>query len=260
MKSPLVSVIVNCHNGQKYLLECVKSILNQTYKNFEIIFWDNYSTDQSYKIIKKIKDKRIRKFKVNKFSNLYKSRNLAISKSKGKYITFCDTDDLWAKNKLIDQIKLFKKNKDIKFIYSNYFVLNEIKKKKYIQFKNKLPEGFITQDLLNNYTIGILTIMFDKKIIKNRSFNPKLNIIGDFDLFINLSTKFKFHYIQKPLAVYRIHKHNLSSDKLDIYINELEEWININSKNKLLKNHSFLKIKYLLYKLKIKYFFQKCFN
>ena len=78
MKSPLVSVIINCHNGQKYLSECVRSILNQTYKNFEIIFWDNNSTDKSYEIIKKFKDKRIRKFKLDKFSSLYKSRNLAI--------------------------------------------------------------------------------------------------------------------------------------------------------------------------------------
>ncbi len=86
MKCPLVSVIVNCHNGQKYLAECIRSILNQTYTNFEIIFWDNFSTDNSYKIVNKFKDKRIRKFKIKKFSSLYKSRNLAISKSKGKYI------------------------------------------------------------------------------------------------------------------------------------------------------------------------------
>ena len=109
MKCPLVSVIVNCHNGQKYLAECIRSILNQTYTNFEIIFWDNFSTDNSYKIVNKFKDKRIRKFKIKKFSSLYKSRNLAISKSKGKYITFCDTDDLWIKNKLAEQLKIIKK-------------------------------------------------------------------------------------------------------------------------------------------------------
>ncbi len=257
MKSPLVSVIINCHNGQKYLSECVRSILNQTYKNFEIIFWDNNSTDKSYEIIKKFKDKRIRKFKLDKFSSLYKSRNLAIKKTKGRYLTFCDTDDLWTKNKLSEQLRLFTRNKDVKFVFSNYFVFNEIKKIKYIKFKKKLPQGFITQYLLNNYLIGILTIMLDKKILENKFFDPKLNIIGDLDLFIKLSAKFKFNCIQKPLAVYRIHKHNLSSDRLDIYINELEEWIKKSSKNKLFEDYSFLKIKYLLYKLKIKYFFQK---
>jgi glycosyltransferase involved in cell wall biosynthesis len=260
MKCPLVSVIVNCHNGQKYLAECIRSILNQTYTNFEIIFWDNFSTDNSYKIVNKFKDKRIRKFKIKKFSSLYKSRNLAISKSKGKYITFCDTDDLWIKNKLAEQLKLIKKNKNIKLIFSNYFVLNEIKKTKYKKFEKRVPERFTTQDLLNNYTMGILTIMLDKKILKNNSFNPAFNIIGDFDLFIKLSIKFKFHYIQKPLAVYRIHKHNLSLGRHDIYIAELEKWISTSSKYRSLKNHSFLQIKYLLYKLRIKYFFQKYFN
>ena len=260
MKLPLVSIIVNCHNGQKYLSECIRSILNQTYKNFEIIFWDNFSTDESSKIIDKFKDKRIRKFKVKKFFSLYKSRNLAISKSRGKYITFCDTDDLWIKNKLAEQLKLILKDKNIKFIYSNYIVLDEIKKNKYNPHKKKLPEGFITQDLLNNYIIGILTIMLDRKILNKNSFNPSYNIIGDFDLFIKLSTKFKFYSIQKPLALYRIHKHNLSSNSYDVYVSELERWINLNSRYKIFKKYSFLKIKYFLLKLKIKYFFKKYLN
>ena len=59
-KNPLVSIIVNCHNGQKYLNQCIKSIINQTYKNWEIIFWDNCSTDNSTNIIENFKDKRIK--------------------------------------------------------------------------------------------------------------------------------------------------------------------------------------------------------
>ena len=67
MKKPLISVIVNCHNGEKYLAQCIRSILNQSFKNFEIIFWDNISNDNSNKIINKFNDKRIRKFKSNFF-------------------------------------------------------------------------------------------------------------------------------------------------------------------------------------------------
>ena len=59
MSGPLVSVIVNCYNGEKYLKECIKSIINQTYKNFEIIFWNNNSTDNSERIISEFSDKRI---------------------------------------------------------------------------------------------------------------------------------------------------------------------------------------------------------
>ena len=70
-KNPLVSVIMNCHNGEKYLNESIKSLMSQTYKNRELIFWDNKSFDNSKKIIKKFKDKRIKYFKSEKFYNLY---------------------------------------------------------------------------------------------------------------------------------------------------------------------------------------------
>ena len=63
--NPVVSVIINCHNGEKYLSKCIKSILAQTYKNWEIVFWDNCSTDNSKKIIKNFKDTRIKYFKSN---------------------------------------------------------------------------------------------------------------------------------------------------------------------------------------------------
>ena len=124
MNRPLVSVVVNCHNGEKFLKTCIKSVLDQTYKNWEIVFWDNKSTDQSAKIVKSFKDKRIKYFKSNKFEKLYRTRNLAIKKSKGKYICFLDTDDFWSKNKLSSQINLIKR-KNYNIIYTNFTIKNE---------------------------------------------------------------------------------------------------------------------------------------
>ena len=121
-KKPLVSIIMNCYNGEKYLKESIKSIINQTYKNWELIFWDNCSTDNSKKITKKFKDNRIYYYKSKQFVNLYEARNLALKKCKGKYISFLDTDDKWKPNKLYKQISFFKKNKNIKMLYSNYIV------------------------------------------------------------------------------------------------------------------------------------------
>ena len=65
MNRPLVSIIVNCFNGEKYLNKCIQSIINQTYKNLEIIFWDNNSADESLKIVSQFVDKRIKVFKTN---------------------------------------------------------------------------------------------------------------------------------------------------------------------------------------------------
>ena len=102
---PLVSVIMNCYDGESYLAEAVKSVLNQTYKNFEVIFWDNQSKDKSAIIYKSFKDKRLKYYYAKKHTSLYDARNLAIKKSKGKLIAFLDADDLWTENKLYLQVQ-----------------------------------------------------------------------------------------------------------------------------------------------------------
>ena len=81
-KLPIVSIIMNCHNGEKYLKDSIKSIISQTYKNLELVFWDNNSKDNSKKIVKNFNDKRIKYFKSKKFNSLYHSRNLAIKKAR----------------------------------------------------------------------------------------------------------------------------------------------------------------------------------
>tara|TARA_Y200000002_G_scaffold93350_1_gene75255 strand:- start:173 stop:973 length:801 start_codon:yes stop_codon:yes gene_type:complete len=257
---PLISVIVNCHNGEKYLLNCIKSILNQDFKNFEIIFWDNCSTDESEKIINSFKDNRLKKFFSKKFNNLYVARNLAIGKSRGKYLAFLDVDDLWKRNKLSEQVKVLKMNKNTKIIYTNYILNNEKKGIKFLKYEKNLPSGFITQSLLNEYKIGILTTLVQKKLFNNYKFNKSYNIIGDFDFFIRASINNKILSIQKPLAVYRLHSNNMSSKKIDVYSNELQKWLNQASMNKKLKNYDFSNYKKYLIKLKIKYLLFKYFN
>ena len=80
-KTPLVSIIMNCYNGDKYLRKSIKSIISQSYKNWELIFWDNNSEDNSKNILKSFKDKRILYFRSKKFMKLYHARNLAIKKN-----------------------------------------------------------------------------------------------------------------------------------------------------------------------------------
>ena len=97
----LVSIIINCHNGAKYLEENLKSIFNQTYKNWEIIFFDNCSTDNSKSIVDRyMRNKNIKYHRSDDFLKLYDARNKAIELSKGDYICFLDTDDTWNKEKL----------------------------------------------------------------------------------------------------------------------------------------------------------------
>ncbi len=257
---PLVSVVINCLNGEKYLRQCIKSVINQSYKNWELVFWDNCSKDNSIKIIKSFKDKRIKFYKSKSVKNLYKARNLALNKCNGKYICFLDVDDMWFKNKLELQVKEMRKDKFVKIVYTNYIVLLNEKKKKFVKFSKKLNSGFITQKLLNNYDIGILTVMIDSKLFRLKKFNSSYNVIGDFDYFIHSSFKYNIKAIQEPLAIYRIHSDNFSLKKIDIYINELSSWLRENKNKKKFKFFSLKSIYILLIKLRIKLFIKKVFN
>lgn len=138
---------MNCHNGEQFLQSSVKSILNQSYRNFELIFFDNKSTDSSLDIIEKFNDKRIKIFTTNRYHKLYKARNLAISKSKGDYISFLDTDDLFEKDKIKDQVTLIKANKNFDILYSNYYIFNQLKKKNLLNITIIYPQDL----LLKNY-------------------------------------------------------------------------------------------------------------
>lgn len=244
---------MNCHNGEQYLEQSLKSIISQTYSNWELIFWDNLSTDKSKDIVESFKDKRIKYFSSEKYLKLYEARNQAIKKAKGNYISFLDTDDYWLKDKLEKQINFKKKNEKYKVIYSNYYILNEGNNRKRIR-SNFLPSGFITKNLLENYVLGILSILIEKEIFDNYSFNKELEIIGDFDFFINLSKKYEFGCVNEPLAVYRWHNENYSKKKIDKYAYEVSCWLKQN--NDKLKSEGFrtFNLKLFFYKLKIKSF------
>ena len=100
----LVSVIMNCFNGEKYLKEAIDSVLNQTYSNWEIILWDNQSTDNSEGIVKSFNDNRIKYFYSEEFTILGEARNRALSKAQGEFIAILDCDDLWYPTKLEKQL------------------------------------------------------------------------------------------------------------------------------------------------------------
>jgi len=256
-KFPLVSIIMNCRNGDRFLKQSVKSVIKQKYKNWELIFFDNFSEDKSIPIIKAFKNKKIRIIKSNKYLKLYHARNVALRYAKGKYIAFLDTDDLWHPSKLQIQVQYILKNKK-DFVFSNFYFL-EGEKKNINKQMSTFREGYVTQKLLNHYGLGILTVLMSKKLLKKKSFNSNYEIIGDFDFFIKLSLKNYFGYIQKPLAIYRVHSENFSYKKIDLWIKELENWISKNDK-KYKRNGFYLKNqKMYLNKLKIKKIIKRYF-
>ncbi len=221
-KKPLISIIMNCYNGEEFLNDAIKSVLSQTYKNWELIFWDNQSTDNSFKILKKYKDKRIKYFYAKKYTTLYEARNLAIKKSTGKFVAFLDVDDVWLRNKLELQIPYFKEKK-IGLVYSNFYILNNKKKK--LAFNNYLPSGKVTAKIIKNYQVGFLTVILRKSFLnKKKLFDFNYNLLSDYDFILNFSLKHEFYALNQPLANYRIHVNQLQKREMNSQAIQFCKW------------------------------------
>ena len=227
MKSKgLVSVIMNCHNGETFLREAIQSVLKQKYKKWELIFWDNNSIDDSAEIFKSYKDKRLKYYFRKKKASLYESRNSAIKKAKGEFIAFLDQDDIWLPNKLSLQIKKFS-NPNVGLVYGKFFKMNEnsfFRKKRLMTAKN-LPEGYITKDLLKNYSVYLLTIMLRKKFLnKAKIFKTQYNLLADLDFVLRFSLKYKFAAVQEVVAIYRQHENQMQRKYFKEQSAQLSTW------------------------------------
>jgi glycosyltransferase involved in cell wall biosynthesis len=267
MIQPLISVIINCYNGEKYLKQAIQSVISQTYKNWEIIFWDNQSNDNTSKIVQDFKNSKIYYHYSEKFTNLYTARNLAVKKAKGDFITFLDVDDWWDENKLEMQINVFNYIENIDIVYTNYFFINGDKSK--IVYGKKSPSGKIFKNLLKDNFIGVSTLMIKSDVFNKIKFENNFHIIGDYDFTLKAAEFYNFYYIYKPLLFYRWHGNNESIKKEKLKIEELrilyKNLVNQNLKTKFIKelNIFFKKINYYecLFLIKEnKFYLYKLFN
>ena len=224
---------MNCHNGEKYLKEALNSLVNQSYKKWELIFYDNNSSDRSADIMRSYNDKRIIYIKT-KFVNLGLARKRAFKHCKGDYITFLDCDDYWDKNKLKIQINEMIKNKDLGLSFTNsIFFKNNLKRKLYY---SKPKDGYIFENLLRKCFISFDTVIISMKFIRKlkSDFDERFSIIHDLDLIIRLSKISRFKYIDRVLSYWRIHDNSFSNNKIK-RIN-FEKRIFFNKLKKILKN------------------------
>ena len=257
-EQPLISIIMNCYNGENYLKQSIESVLCQTYQNWELIFWDNKSKDESAKIFKSYNDKRLKYYFGLNHTFLYEARNEAIQKTSGKFIAFLDTDDFWEKDKLELQVPLFE-NTEVGVVYGNHYILNEKLNTKKIFLKKK-PKGFILDDLLKSYCTSLLTLIIRKSFLDKYKppFDNSFHIMGDFDLMIRMSTKYKFDCVNKPIATARIHEKNQSLLKKDRQVSELKLWrMKMNKYPEIINNKNYSNIKNIINNLEIINFLMK---
>lgn len=224
--APLVSIVMNCFNGEKYLKQAIDSVLAQTYTNWELIFWDNQSTDRSAAISKSYSDPRVKYFYAPKHTWLYEARNYAIAEGHGEFLAFLDVDDWWLPDKLEKQVGLFS-DPQVGIVCSNYWIENERKKKRWLALKHPASTGWVLNDLLKSYFVGLVTLMIRRSAMDSLEYpcDPRYHVMGDTDLVIRLAIKWKLDCVQEPLALYRLHGNNETAKHLGRLTGEQQCWL-----------------------------------
>ena len=203
-----VSIIIPYYRKRIFFLKTLKSALNQTYTNFEIIIIYDDTSKVDLKYIKKITrfNKKIILLINKKNLGAGYSRNKGVKYSNGHYVAFLDADDLWDKKKLSTQINFMKKNK-IGFSHTSYRIINEKNNLLGKQIAEKYTSYY---DLLKSCDIGLSTVVVKKNIIKKNNF-PNLKTKEDYVLWLRLVKKNKIYGIKKVLSSWRRTKNSLSS-------------------------------------------------
>lgn len=204
-EKPLVSVIINCYNGEKYLREAIDSVMAQTYENWELVFWDNQSTDSTREIVESYKNPKIKYYFAPNHTPLGEARNLAMREAKGQYISFLDADDLWLSVFLETGLKILASNNEIIGYYCNYFDL--FPKQETIHSSFVISPIRKAADIVSYYNIGMSGVILKANIIRNNNlfFNEDYNLIEDLDFYFRVTVVGPLYYDAKPLIKYRCH-------------------------------------------------------
>ncbi len=227
-KQPLVSVIMNCYNSDKYLKEAINSVLAQTYQNWEIIFWDNQSTDKSAEIVKSYNDKRIKYFYAPSHTSLGEGRNEALEKAQGEFISFLDCDDLLSSDKIEKQVEVLFNNSDIGFVYTNGARIDEKSQIRTVFYKGDMPSGNIFREALENYDFYIPSVMFKKDIVleHNIVFDVAYSYIEEYDFFLKILKFTKAKYLKEKLSYWRVHSNSNTWKNYENFIYERTYFLN----------------------------------
>ncbi|MGM7702931.1 glycosyltransferase family 2 protein [Pseudalkalibacillus sp. Hm43] len=212
MNEPKVSVITPSYKSSKFIGDTISSVLNQTYKNWEMIIVDDCSPDNSVEVIEEYvqKDSRIKLHQLSENSGAAVARNTAIDMADGKYIAFLDSDDLWLPEKLEKQVRFMEENKSV-FSFTEYRIMDEEGSPTDITVK--IPKEMSYRDLLKRTVIGCLTVMVNIEETGKVQM-PNIRARQDLALWLSILRRgYVAHGIQEELAMYRKVKGSVSSNK-----------------------------------------------
>lgn len=201
-----VSVIMNGHNVAAYVAAAIELVLAQTFSDWEVVFWDNLSTDRTAQIVAGYSDPRLRYFLAPKFTSLGEARNQAIRESRGELIAFLDCDDIWLPEKLKRQLPLFD-DPEVGLVYSDTIFFNARGDEKR-SYGGVLPgRGRCFRQLLGRYFLSMETVVLRRTALEAQTvwFDPRFNFIEEADLFRRIAHDWKIEGVADALARWRVH-------------------------------------------------------
>lgn len=253
-EKPLISIIVPTYNRQNLIVCSIESILNQTYKNIEIIIINDGSTDGTKDVLKKIKDSRVRVFNNENNQGASASRNIGVNKAIGSFIAFQDSDDIWYQEKLEIQYKKLitsgadavscsfyrKDTKGIESLVPNTKIIDKITENNNI---------INLKQILRSNLISTQTLLIKKEVFKTlKGFDTNLKSLEDWELAIRLLKNHKIYFLSDPLLMVFLQKNSISLNTKEILrsrkkiiIKHLNTYIK-NPKIFLLTTYDFIKL------------------
>ena len=204
-QAPAVSVIINCYNEAKHLPETLDSVFAQTFQDWEIIFWDNASTDGSSEIASSYGD-RVRRFRSDTMVPLGRARKLAYDQSCGKYVAILDADDIWLPQKLERQVQLFESEPGLGMTYCDATYFDDDGDRLRLFALTRPHRGHVFGQLIAKNFIFSSSMMFSREALHylGRAFDDRFSRAQDYDLSLRMAYHYPVDYIDAPLLRWRM--------------------------------------------------------
>lgn len=209
----LVSVVVALYNGARFIEETLLSITRQTHTHLEVLVVDDCSTDESVAVVTKcaLADARIRVFSTGQNSGPARARNIAIEKSRGRFIAICDADDTWCEDKVLVQIEEMKRT-DVAIVGTSVRIIDaEGDLKRLRSYKGRQEEAY---QLMLGFPPHSSIVFDTKKLPWPLSYDERFRQAEDYKAILDYSRVCKIEALDKVFVNYRIHETNLTKKKV----------------------------------------------
>lgn len=210
LKTPAVSVNMIVWNGEKYIREAIESVLNQSFRDFELVIINCGSTDGSAEIIKSFSDKRIVLIENGERTPLMEARNQALRASRGEYIAFLDADDIAHPERLKIEMNFLKNRPDFGMVGSHVELIDEKSRPLGVSWREKIPSEKISVRLIFGSCFAQSSVMVRRNALPEEGYGSAY--AEDHDLWVRVLKNWKGALLPKVLLKYRRHGANNSTE------------------------------------------------